>query len=74
MNAMKYELEISDRTHMALARAKDAAGPFELGDFHIEGKMFVDYLAVDIIKAMLQPIEGLAAWIAWAQEIARRFG
>jgi hypothetical protein len=71
---MKVDLDISDRTHMALARAKEIAGPDESGPFEPEAKVFMDSLATDICKAMLRPVEGLFMWIVWTQEIAREFG
>ena len=67
---VKIDLIISDKTHLALARTKEAVSD---GEMEIEGKLFVDYLTVDIIKAMLEPVVGQVAWIAWAQETARRF-
>jgi hypothetical protein len=69
---MKLDLEISDRTHLALARAKEVAGPDEDGEFEPEAKVFFDSLASDIIRALLKPVVGQLAWVAWVRETARR--
>jgi hypothetical protein len=70
---MKLDLDISDRTHLALARAKEVAGPVEKGSFEPEAKVFLNSLATDIIRSMLRPVVGQLAWVAWTQETARRF-
>lgn len=70
---MKLDLEISDRTHLALARAKEIAGPDESGPFESEGKVFVDSLAADVCRALIERAVAPLAWVAFVQELARRF-
>jgi hypothetical protein len=67
---MAEDIEISEETRKAYAKAYFAETPEE---FRQGAKETVEAATKDCIKHVLKPVVGKLAWVAWAQETARRF-